>query len=151
MQCKNSEIKVGVLGLYLSPDSYRYGQDSEEFFNQASVLWEELSDCDLIIGGGDINARTRDLIDYIPEIDGGIIPKRVNPDKNKNAHADSFITFLKDNRAIILNGRITPEYNNYTDFEIIKDLEQQIINNSNITSQPNPPKKLPKKNWKPRV
>ena len=64
--------------------------------------------------GGDINARTRDLIDYIPEIDGGIIPKRVNPDKNKNAHADSFITFLKDNRAIILNGRITPEYNNFT-------------------------------------
>ena len=54
------------------------------------------------------------MIDYIPEIDGQIIPKRSNPDKNKNAHANSFITFLKDNRTIILNGRITPEYNNYT-------------------------------------
>ena len=85
MQCKNSEIIVGVLGLYLSPDSYRYGQDSEEFFNQASILWDELNDCDLTIGGGDINARTRDIDDYIPEIDGKIIPKRVNPDKNKNA------------------------------------------------------------------
>ena len=114
MQCNKSETKIGVLGLYLSPDSYRYGQDSEGFFDQASVLWEELSDCDLKIGGGDINARTRDMVDYIPEIDGGFIPKRNNPDKNKNAHADSFITFLKDNRAIILNGRITPEYDNYT-------------------------------------
>ena len=82
--------------------------------NQASALWQELSDCDLAIGGGDVNARTRDIVDYIPEIDGQIIPKRFNPDKNKNAHANSFITFLKDNRSIILNGRITPEYNDYT-------------------------------------
>ena len=54
------------------------------------------------------------MIDNIPEINGQIIPKRTNPDKNKNAHANSFITFLKDNRSLILNGRITPEYNNYT-------------------------------------
>ena len=54
------------------------------------------------------------MVDYIPEIDGQLIPKRSNPDQNKNAHADSFITFLKDNRSIILNGRITPEYNDYT-------------------------------------
>ena len=71
-------------------------------------------DCDLIVGGGDINARTKDLVDFIPEIDGQIIPTRQNPDKSKNSHADSFITFLKDNRAIILNGRVTPEFNNYT-------------------------------------
>ena len=114
MKCNRSEITIGILGLYLSPDSYRYGQDSENFFNQASALWQEITDCDLTIGGGDINARTRDMVDYIPEVDGQIIPKRLNPDKNKNAHADSFITFLKDNRSIILNGRITPEYNNYT-------------------------------------
>ena len=109
-----SEMTVGILGLYLSPDSYRYGQDSEDFFNQATALWQDLWDCDLVVGGGDINARTRDMIDFIPEIDGRIIPKRINPDVSKNAHADSFITFLKDNRSIILNGRITPQFNNYT-------------------------------------
>ena len=27
---------------------------------------------------------------------------------------NSFITFLKDNRSIILNGRVTPQFNNYT-------------------------------------
>ena len=31
-----------------------------------------------------------------------------------NAHGDLFQTFLKDNRAIILNGRITPQLNNFT-------------------------------------
>ena len=114
MKCNISEIVIGILGLYLSPDSYRYGQDAEGFFNQASALWQDLSDCDLTIGGGDLNSRTGSMIDYIPEIDGQIIPKRTNPDKNKNAHANSFITFLKDNRSLILNGRITPEYNDYT-------------------------------------
>ena len=70
-------------------------------------------DCDLIIGSGDLNARTKDLKDFLPEIDGDL-PNRSNPDLTKNAHGNNFITFLKDNRAIILNGRVTPELNNYT-------------------------------------
>ena len=114
IKCNKTEVIVGVLGLYLSPDSYRYGQDAEGFFNQASALWQDLSDCDLIIGAGDVNARTKEILDYIPDIDGKIIPARINPDKTKNAHADNFFTFLKDNHTIILNGRITPEYNDYT-------------------------------------
>ena len=114
LKCNSTEMTLGIVGLYLSPDSYRYGQEAEEFFNQASVLWQDLQDCDLLIGGGDINARTKDMVDFIPDIDGQIIPIRNNPDSSKNAHADSFITFLKDNRSIILNGRVTPEYNDYT-------------------------------------
>ena len=54
------------------------------------------------------------MIDFLPDIDGDLIPDRENPDQVKNSHADSFITFLKDNRSIILNGRITPQFNNYT-------------------------------------
>ena len=84
------------------------------FFNRASVLWEDLFDCDLIVGGGDVNSRTKNMIYFLPDIDGNLIPIRENPDQTKNSHANSFITFLKDNRSIILNGRITPEFNNYT-------------------------------------
>ena len=51
LKCNLSEMTIGIVGLYLSPDSYRYGQDAEEFFNQASVLWQDLQDCDLLIGG----------------------------------------------------------------------------------------------------
>ena len=114
MKCNESEITVGILGLYLSPDTYRYGQDPEGFYNEAAALWKDLSDCDLVIGAGDLNSRISNMIDYIPEVDGQLIPKRVNIDQNKNSHGDCFITFLKDNRCIILNGRITPEYDDYT-------------------------------------
>ena len=83
LKCNKTEVTVGVLGLYLSPDSYRYGQDAEGFFNQASVLWQDLSDCDLRIGSGDVNSRTKEIADFIPDIDGQIVPPRVNPDTKK--------------------------------------------------------------------
>ena len=111
---KSNDFLVGILALYLPPDNYIYGRDPETFFNQAAVLWEDLFDCDLLVGGGDLNSRTKNMIEYLPDIDGNLIPARENPDQVKNAHADSFVTFLKDNRSIILNGRVTPQFNNYT-------------------------------------
>ena len=113
LKCKLNDFLIGLVGLYLPPDSYIYGQNAEHFFNEASVIWNDMSDCDILIGAGDLNARTKDMLDYLPEIDGNL-PQRFNPDPTKNAHGNNFITFLKDNRAIILNGRITPEYNNFT-------------------------------------
>ena len=53
------------------------------------------------------------FIEYLPDI-GGNLPLRINPDKSKNSHGNHFVTFLKDNRTIILNGRVTPELNNFT-------------------------------------
>ena len=76
-------------------------------------MWNDFEDCDLLVAAGDLNARTKDLPDYIADIDGHV-PNRINPDKIKNSHGTNFLTFLKDNRAVILNGRITPELNNYT-------------------------------------
>ena len=111
--CKN-ELLIGIIGLYLPPDNYHYGRDPEGFFNNAAVLWEDFSDCDLLVGSGDVNCRTKETLDFIPEIDGSLIPKRFNPDQVKNQHANCFLTFLKENRAIILNGRVTPELNNFT-------------------------------------
>jgi hypothetical protein len=67
----------------LSPDNYRYGQDAEGFFNKAAVMWQDLLDCDLLFGGADVNSRTKELLDYIPEIDGNLIPKEVIPIKLK--------------------------------------------------------------------
>ena len=110
----SNDFLIGILALYLPPDNYIYGRDPESFFNQATVLWEDLFDCDLLVGGGDLNSRTKNMIEYLPDIDGNLIPERENPDQVKNAHADSFVTFLKDNRSIILNGRVTPQFNNYT-------------------------------------
>ena len=107
------DFMIGLIGLYLSPDNYLYGQDAENFFNNVTSLWQELNDCDILVGGGDLNCRTKDMNDFIAEIDGDL-PCRTNPDQVKNAHGVSFLSFLKENRALILNGRITPEFNNFT-------------------------------------
>ena len=53
-------------------------------------------------------------MDFLPDIDGNLVSPRTNLDNVKNSHGDSFITFLKDNRTVMLNGRITPQYNNFT-------------------------------------
>ena len=113
LQNKHNSFKIGIVANYLPPDSFRYGQDPEGYFNDLTSLWEDLCDCDLRVGGGDLNARTKQLEDFIPEVDGNL-PARSNPDNVKNSHGSSFLTFLKDNRAIILNGRITPHLNNFT-------------------------------------
>ena len=114
LQHRFTECTIGIMGNYLSPSNYHYGRDAEGYFNNCSVIWEIMSDCDLRIAAGDYNSRTNQALDYLPDIDGGLVPPRTNPDKLKNSHGDSFISFLKDNRTVILNGRITPELNNYT-------------------------------------
>ena len=63
---KFTDIYVGIDAMYLSPDNYRYGQDAEGFFNIASVIWQDILDCDLLIGGGDLNSRTQGLIRFYP-------------------------------------------------------------------------------------
>ena len=113
LQNKLNDFMLGIVGFYLSPDSYIYGQDPENFFNEGAVIWDDLSDCDLLVGAGDVNSRTQKMLDYLPEIDGNL-PPRQNPDLSKNYHGNHFITFLKDNRAVILNGRTTPQFNNFT-------------------------------------
>ena len=61
-----------------------------------------------------MNSRTKNELNFIPEIDGSLILPRTNPDVIKNTHGDFFLQFLKDSRALICNGRVTPDYNDFT-------------------------------------
>ena len=67
----------------------------------------------IYFAGSDLNSRTKDDLDYIPDVDGDT-PPRINPDQERNNHGKCFLQFLKDNRALICNGRITPEQNDFT-------------------------------------
>ena len=93
--------------------SYFYGKDPESYFVDNSLIYNILSDCDLIVAGGDLNSRTKEDPDFIPTIDGNTAPRN-NPDQVKIGHGDFFLQFLKNNRALICNGRITPEKNDFT-------------------------------------
>ena len=90
----NNNFLIGILALYLPPDNYIYGRDPETFFNNASVLWEDLYDCDLRLGGGDVNSRTKDLVDFLPDVDAQLIPTCVNPDRIKNKQGNSYYNFF---------------------------------------------------------
>ena len=68
---------------------------------------------DSIIICGDLNARTGSCQDTIPEIDVNILP-RINLDESVNSHGKSLIEFLKDTKFTILNGRVTPNKDNFT-------------------------------------
>ena len=114
LKCKENDAVIGLLCNYLPPDNYFYGKDPESYFLDNALLYSDLvSDCDLVIAGGDLNSRTKNELDYIVDVDS-ITSVRSNPDQEKNSHGNHFIQFLKDNRALILNGRVTPANNNFT-------------------------------------
>ena len=50
IQNNANDFKIGILGLYLPPDTYIYGKEPEIFFNEAGVMWEDLFNCDLLVG-----------------------------------------------------------------------------------------------------
>ena len=54
-----TQLTLGIMGNYLAPDNYHYGRDPEGYFNSASSMWQDLVTCDLCVGTGDVNARTK--------------------------------------------------------------------------------------------
>ena len=113
LRCVDNDVLIGLLVNYLPPDNYHFGKDPESFFNDNSLIYSDLSDCDLVVCGGDLNSRTKEDLDFIVDVDGNCTP-RSNPDLEKNSHGNYFLDFLKDNRALICNGRVTPELNDFT-------------------------------------
>ena len=61
---------------------------------------------------GGFNSRLGEKLDYIERI-VECSPRQIL-DKNVNKHGESFLEFLKNANSIVVNGRITPEYNDYT-------------------------------------
>ena len=113
LRCVDNDALIGLLVNYLPPDNYHFGKDPESFFNDNSLIYSDLSDCDLVVCGGDLNSRTKEDLDFIADVDGNCTP-RSNPDLEKNSNGNYFLDFLKDNRALICNGRVTPELNDFT-------------------------------------
>jgi hypothetical protein len=60
---------------------------------------------------GDLNARLRELDDFMPEVD--VIPDRQILDTTRNKHGDAFREFLIGGKLCVLNGRV-PGENNFT-------------------------------------
>ena len=61
---------------------------------------------------GDFNARIGGRLDFIEYLD--TINERCALDKTVNSYCDAFLEFIKDVKMCIVNGRVTPKYDNYT-------------------------------------
>ena len=75
-----------------------------------------LHDCEDVFVAGDFNGRTGNYPDFIEDIDE--LPGRQNVDIVKNKHGSALLEFAIDTRYAILNGRITPDRNNFTSVSI---------------------------------
>ena len=72
----------------------------------------QVSDCDNVMVGGDLNGRIGSKMDYIPEVDN--ISGRKPVDLGSNSHGDALIEFLKESKMCVINSRVTPQFDNFT-------------------------------------
>ena len=102
-----------VIALYLPPEQSTWGRDANSFFAHVLQLIYEYSYCDTIILAGDTNSRIGSIQDFIPEVDDGVSSRTIL-DKTKNKHGQEMLNFLVESAMCVCNGRVTPQYDNYT-------------------------------------
>lgn len=107
-----SGMELLITSCYLPPEGSERGQDSADFFDYLTNAVYNNVNVDVMIFCGDVNARIGDVSDVIENID--ILPTRINIDTVKNKHGDTFVEFLKVCKLCVLNGRVCPDYDNYT-------------------------------------
>ena len=97
---------------YLPPETSVWC-NSTEFFGHLMAQVYMYNDVDCILLAGDFNSRICDIQDHVVEVDN--VSYRQIIDKGRmNKNGESFIEFLRDMKLSIVNGRVTPEHDNYT-------------------------------------
>ena len=87
---------------------------SQEFFDYLTNTIFRLNDFDLCLYLGDVNARCGRESDVVAVIDGNRLPDRRIIDETKNTRGPIFMDFLKSVNCCLLNGRVTPDLDNFT-------------------------------------
>ena len=109
---KHSNMTFIVYSCYLAPEESPWGRNSTSFYAHLLTQVYMYTHVDHILICGDLNSRTGSMKDYIEDIDK--IPHRNAIDEVKNNHGESLCEFLMESKMCIVNGRITPEYDNFT-------------------------------------
>ena len=115
----NLDKHVFIGGIYIPPIDSNYALTSP--FECLEHDISELSD-GYIVCGGDFNARTSELHDYLQNFDGDqfmdidcvdavIPPTRINMDENVNTYGREFLKFCQSTNLLILNGRSPGDLN----------------------------------------
>ncbi len=108
---KNSGFCFLVYSLYLPPETSTVFNNAPEFFERILVEVYKRVETDAIYLVGDFNAKLGALADFT-DIDD-IRPRKVI-DLTENNHGKALKEFLIDSKCCTVNGRVTPEFDNYT-------------------------------------
>ena len=108
---KWSSFTFFIVTCYLPPENSPWGREAEAFYSHLLSLLYSVEFDNLIICG-DFNSRIGNIMDYVTDIDS--IPVRQVIDKHVNQHGKCLIDFLIESKLCILNGRISPENNDFT-------------------------------------
>ena len=114
LQNKCSEFRIAVAIGYLPPDNLWYGTEADSFFEILTQLIYTFGECDQVYIAGDFNARIGKKQDFIEDVDK--MTQMFSIDKTKNSHGDCFLDFLKDTQYGVINGRVTPIFDNFISF-----------------------------------
>ena len=112
MTNKLTHLTFLVYSCYLPPEGSPYSDTNVFFSHLISSIYLN-NHIDNIFFCGDFNSRIGSCQDIIQNLDQEI-PLLNNVDKCKNGYCDIFIDFLKDVKLCIINGRVSPEHNDYT-------------------------------------
>ena len=86
--------------------------DTSVFFTHLISQIYDNNSADLIVVGGDFNARIGNSQDFINHIDS--IPLRNALENEVNSYCDTFLDFLKDVKFCVCSGRVTPNRDDFT-------------------------------------
>lgn len=107
-----SEYCFVIVSDYLPPVNSTSGCDSQTSFSHLLAQIDTFSEVDAIYLCGDWNSCIAGLEDCIQDGDNVAPRSKLNTVLNK--HGETLLEFLKDSKCCILNGRISPEKDNFT-------------------------------------
>ena len=112
LQHKITKYCIAIFCCYLPPELSKYGRDPDVFFEHLLQLCYMYESCDDLVLFVDYNARIGKLADYIADIDE--ITPRTAIDYTVNKHGQRFVEFLQEAKIGVVNGRVTPDLDNFT-------------------------------------
>ena len=115
-KCRQSDVQFLIISCYLPPEDSTWGRDSNLFFSQLLSLVYSYAECDHIFICGDVNSRIANMKDFLLSVDN--ISDREILDEVKNAHGEALIDFLLETKMVVLNGRVTPQFNEFTSVSV---------------------------------
>ena len=109
---KITDLQFLVFAVYLPPEESSWGRDSNSFYNHLLSQIYAHANISKVFICGDLNSRVGNLSDSVDGVD--LLGPREVLDSAKNGHGDSFVDFLHETKMCVINGRVTPQFDDYT-------------------------------------